>query len=361
MWEALLYPALFCWFIDTSLSFLFGWKARNITEYQKLAAYPHLYSFTSVKSVVHWFQIIRNGKFQMYDDEVQAPLSLANGAKYYKPAKYPTRNIRTPIVLLYGGSDSLVDIKVMLKELPKHTSALEIPHYEHLDFLWANDVHKLVFPHVLDALDFHSAGNKLKKEGNTLRTLKSPSLPTYSETERVPSLPRLPNDVDSNDDADDDSMDIERRRVFRAGHSPHSSSVVATPVTPRTQVAASLGSPESEVTAKMTHRPRPEGWWSSADDLPTLEDFPAPQDRAGSAAIARSVNNGISRIPVGYASKLSIGSPQSNASVGGDDGLELGPGRGSPARSLINMENANILGGNDGYSKTKAKRKSYQK
>jgi hypothetical protein len=128
--------------VDTSLRFLFNWSAVNILPEQKLAAYPHLYSYTSTKSVVHWFQIIRNGTFQMYDDEAPNPIT-SNRSKYYKVAKFPTKNIKTPIVLVYGGSDSLVDIKVMLKELPAHTIAKEIPHYEHLDFLWAESVHTL--------------------------------------------------------------------------------------------------------------------------------------------------------------------------------------------------------------------------
>ena len=118
----------------------------------QLAAYPHLYSFTSTKSVVHWFQIIRNKSFQMYDDDVQTPVSLTASDRYYKVAKFPTRNIKTPTVLVYGGSDSLVDIKVMLKELPRHTVAKGIPHFEHLDFLWAQEVDSLVFPHVFEAL-----------------------------------------------------------------------------------------------------------------------------------------------------------------------------------------------------------------
>lgn len=192
MWQAILYPPIFVRFIDMSLSFLFGWHARNITPHQKLAAYPHLFSFTSVKSVVHWFQIIRNGTFQMYDDEVQGPLSFSNGSKYYKVAKFPTRNIKTPIVLVYGGSDSLVDIKVMLKELPKHTVAQEIPHYEHLDFLWASDVNSQVFPHVIDALgSFAAPGHR--KMGSThfhttreSHTLLTPQPPSYSEDERSP-------------------------------------------------------------------------------------------------------------------------------------------------------------------------------
>lgn len=70
-WQSLLYPPVFCAAITTSLRWLFNWQSNNISPLQKLAAYPHLYSSASVKSVVHWFQIMRNAKFQMYDDDVQ--------------------------------------------------------------------------------------------------------------------------------------------------------------------------------------------------------------------------------------------------------------------------------------------------
>lgn len=170
MWQSILYPPIFVRLIDASLQFLFGWTASNITAHQKLAAYPHLYSYTSTKSVVHWFQIIRNGTFQMYDDD--APSLMSNKSKYYKVAKFPTRNIKTPIVLVYGGSDSLVDINVMLKELPRHTIAKEIAHYEHLDFLWASSVDQLVFPHVFEALDDYAgaAGEETTRKEKRFRS-----------------------------------------------------------------------------------------------------------------------------------------------------------------------------------------------
>lgn len=180
MWESLLYPPIFVRFIDLSLSFLFGWQTKNITPHQKLAAYPHLYSFASTKCVVHWFQIINGGVFQMFDDEVHGPMNASGGRRYYKVAKFPTRNIKTPVVLVYGGSDSLVDINIMLKELPKHTVAKEIPHYEHLDFLWASDVDKQVFPHVFDALEFHTSGKAKRLEAisdNYRHSLSTPVQP----------------------------------------------------------------------------------------------------------------------------------------------------------------------------------------
>lgn len=164
-WQSILYPPIFVRVIDMSLSFLFAWSCRNISSHQKLAAYPHLYSFTSTKSVVHWFQIIRNKSFQMYDDDSSPALSIGASDRYYKVAKFPTRNIKTPIVLVYGGSDSLVDIKAMLRELPKHTMAYEIPHFEHLDFLWAREVDRLVFPHVFNALRYYSHNDSNGRHG----------------------------------------------------------------------------------------------------------------------------------------------------------------------------------------------------
>jgi lysosomal acid lipase/cholesteryl ester hydrolase len=155
-WQSILYQPIFVRVIDTCLSFLFNWTCQNISPHQKLAAYPHLYSFTSTKSVVHWFQIIRNSSFQMYDDDSSQAFSIGASDRYYKVAKFPTRNIKTPILLVYGGCDPLVDIKLMLRELPRHTISVEIKHFEHLDFLWAQGVDKLVFPHVFRALEKYS-------------------------------------------------------------------------------------------------------------------------------------------------------------------------------------------------------------
>ncbi|CAK7274601.1 cholesterol esterase [Sporothrix epigloea] len=180
MWQSILYPPLFVHVIDVGLSFLFGWRTENIDTSQKLAAYAHLYSYTSTKSVVHWFQIIRTKLFQMYDDDVH-PL-LATHSKHTKVARYPTRNIKTPIVLIYGGSDSLVDIKAMLRELPSQTVATEIPHYEHLDFLWARDIDTRVFCHIFDALNSFRGAEHTKEEYARFHRARRTSLSASSYT-----------------------------------------------------------------------------------------------------------------------------------------------------------------------------------
>ena len=112
----------------------------------------------------------------MFDDDVQAPLSLGASDRYYKIAKFPTRNIKTPIVLLYGGSDSLVDVNVMQRQLPSHTITQEISHFEHLDFLWAQNVENLVFPYIFEALDRYAGRDHLDKCGLMYKSVESLSI-----------------------------------------------------------------------------------------------------------------------------------------------------------------------------------------
>ena len=310
MWQSILYPPIFVRLIDASLRFLFGWTAVNISPHQKLAAYPHLYSYTSTKSVVHWFQIIRNGVFQMYDDEAPNPIT-SNRSKYYKVAKFPTKNIKTPIVLVYGGSDSLVDINVMLKELPRHTIAKEIPHYEHLDFLWAQSVNELVFPHVYEALDEWAGSDGGSKKQDRWR---SPA--------RYRGL--LPGPDDAEDDESSSAPTALRAKKFsqntrriqydtaareHSSQSPRSSRLPkpSTPdhhrresSSPQTRPKITLRSPtadspapsldNSQLTTQTTSS-RPEGWWSS-DEIANTHPS-TPHNRSPSRASIDSTSSKI--------------------------------------------------------------------
>lgn len=304
MWQSILYPPIFVRLIDTSLKFLFGWTGNNITPHQKLASYPHLYSYTSTKSVVHWFQIIRNGVFQMYDDEAPSPLT-SNRTKYYKVAKFPTKNIKTPIVLVYGGSDSLVDINVMLRELPRHTIAKEIPHYEHLDFLWASSVDHLVFPHVFEALDEYAGsdntteprkGKRFRSPGRYRGLLpESGALPgpegddAGDESSSTPSALRarkvsqntrrisFSDQLDGNGPAAQSTPSQMSKiphlassyaaAVSERHHSPTQNTTTFPPPAARVPIHTVADSPvgsinASQITAQSSTS-RPEGWWSS--------------------------------------------------------------------------------------------------
>lgn len=146
-WQQIMYPPFFDTMIDISNYILFNWRAHNITKLQKLCSYAHLYSTTSVKTVVHWFQIIGSKKFHMYRDNA----SSIGGSTLIT---YPLKSIKIPIHLIYGTTDSLVDIDVMLSQLPtEKTTAQPVENHEHLDNIWGYDVKQKVFSHVLNYLD----------------------------------------------------------------------------------------------------------------------------------------------------------------------------------------------------------------
>lgn len=147
-WQKIMYPPLFDKVIDLSNYMLFNWKSFNISKLQKLSSYAHLYSTTSVKCVVHWFQVMSSKNFQMYFDTTTS--SSLSGVH---PVSYPLKNIQIPIHLIYGTTDSLVDIDVMRSQLPKRTTTMVPVHnHEHLDNLWGEDVFEAVFKQVLQYL-----------------------------------------------------------------------------------------------------------------------------------------------------------------------------------------------------------------
>lgn len=154
-WESVLDAKLYARIIDVACKVLFNWYGENITWPQKIAAYHHLYSFTSVKSVVHWFQIIRASSFNMFEDVINSPLD-PHLSRFASVTRYPTENIRTPIALIYGKIDSLVDIDEMLNTLPSSTVAFGVPGHEHLDLLWGDDCDTLVIPKIISLLQYYT-------------------------------------------------------------------------------------------------------------------------------------------------------------------------------------------------------------
>jgi len=100
---------------------------------------------------------MRHARFLMYDDDVYYMPSLhTRSVTGYRPAKFPTHNITTSIVLLYGDCDGLVDINKMLRELPRGRVEVRRLHgYEHLDVLWGKDIHHDVIPEVIYSLKKH--------------------------------------------------------------------------------------------------------------------------------------------------------------------------------------------------------------
>jgi len=163
-WQKILGSWYYRSVVDRSLVLLFDWKSSNITSNQKSIGYTHLFSPTSVKSVVHWLQIINNKRFQMYDEGLVSPLTTitSTSLKVHRVAPFPVQTISTPIYLIYGKSDMLIDIDPTRKALTscKEIDAIGIDTYEHMDVLWAKDVEEKVFTPVIERIDKYNKMNQ---------------------------------------------------------------------------------------------------------------------------------------------------------------------------------------------------------
>ncbi|KAF9972947.1 cholesterol esterase [Actinomortierella ambigua] len=168
-WQNLLHPTTYAAMIDSAVKFLFGWDCKAMTLVQKAVSYQHLYSFTSVRILVHWFQIIRTQYFQMYDD-VLPRVPYLSSTRGHTPHPFPTRQITTPIAIFYGDKDTLVDPKALLSDLPETVGVWEIPGYEHLDFLWAEGLDTYVYPHILQLLEGYSYNGHVSTKGSTFKS-----------------------------------------------------------------------------------------------------------------------------------------------------------------------------------------------
>ncbi|KAJ2784559.1 cholesterol esterase [Coemansia javaensis] len=206
-WINLLPRDMYVAALDTCVRLLFGWTMRNLSHETKCITYWHLYSYTSVKAIVHWMQIIHSGELQMYDEDPQTyrrvrppapasrPVVPGGGARRRRrlpappPARprrrrrtspearpagsaraeriraysalvpthwnnpYPIGRITTPILLFHGGSDSLSSVDALLDDIrDAPVQHVCFPDYEHMDFLWADSVGAMVYPKVLAAM-----------------------------------------------------------------------------------------------------------------------------------------------------------------------------------------------------------------
>ena len=97
---------------------------------------------------------MRNSSFHQYDDDDIVSRMASTATSNLE--RFPTQDIKTPMVLIYGDQDSLVDMPSMLAQLPDNVVSKRLEGYEHLDILWGKSVDVDVIPHVLAALDSHS-------------------------------------------------------------------------------------------------------------------------------------------------------------------------------------------------------------
>jgi len=152
-WRRVLSWQVYSWVIDFFLDFLFGWKAKNLDPKEKPLLYAHLYSYSSVKCLIHWFQITKSQNFQAFDDNITIK-ETTSYKSYVLPSYLPSR-IVCPMALFYGGQDTVPEMSWLLKQMPEGSFIHKEDTYEHLDFMWATTAPEVIDKKVVQLIKDH--------------------------------------------------------------------------------------------------------------------------------------------------------------------------------------------------------------
>ncbi|XP_042860066.1 gastric triacylglycerol lipase-like [Penaeus japonicus] len=109
----------------------------------------------STQTLFHFVQGFNSGRFQQYDWGKKGNM-LKYGTE--QPPEYDVSKIDLPVTLFWAGNDWLTgkeDISRLEKQLPQLQASYKVsnPVFSHLDFLWANDVHSLVYDKLFEVLN----------------------------------------------------------------------------------------------------------------------------------------------------------------------------------------------------------------
>ncbi|XP_055838134.1 lipase 1-like [Episyrphus balteatus] len=138
----------------TCIEAIFTIAGRDEDEFNEkmfpvvLGHYP---AGASAKQIKHFVQIIKTSRFAPYSYSVSKNLALY---KEHLPPKYDLSKVTVPVYLYYSLNDLLVqpsNVEELFKDLGKPVSKYLVPHKEfnHMDFLWASNVRKLLYDEVI--------------------------------------------------------------------------------------------------------------------------------------------------------------------------------------------------------------------
>jgi lysosomal acid lipase/cholesteryl ester hydrolase len=139
--------------VDTYF-FLFGDDSERLNKTLLPVYMAHLMAGTSTKSLNHYAQIIRSGKFREFD------YGHVKNMEHYgqsEPPDYNVKNIIAPISLQYGRGDLIVSpegVQHLSDQLPHLVAMVQAqpPNFNHIDFVLANDARPLIFDHILNLM-----------------------------------------------------------------------------------------------------------------------------------------------------------------------------------------------------------------
>jgi lysosomal acid lipase/cholesteryl ester hydrolase len=145
-------PRLFAFFVKQILATTFAWSSKNISSDNLIKYYQHVYSSSSVKIIVHWFQMLNAGGLCMFQPAAKGLFSKLNCIPNRKCLYYDVSIITAPVGVIAGGSDTLIAPLAAQEAIPNCVGTRIIPEFEHLEVIWADTFKETVFPHIMNFL-----------------------------------------------------------------------------------------------------------------------------------------------------------------------------------------------------------------
>eukprot|EP00741_Cyanophora_paradoxa_P005324 tig00000880_g5163.t1 len=138
-------------FCESVFFFICGFDEAGLNQTRVPVYASHSPAGTSVKNMVHWAQAVRTNLFQRYDYGAKGNLEKYGA---FSPPAYSLGAVprSVPLAFFTGGRDWLADPEDAARtraELPGVVFDFDVPEWDHLDFIWAVDAHRLVYPHVV--------------------------------------------------------------------------------------------------------------------------------------------------------------------------------------------------------------------
>ncbi|PRP79214.1 lysosomal acid lipase/cholesteryl ester hydrolase-like [Planoprotostelium fungivorum] len=122
---------------------------------------------TSVQNMAHWSQLVNTGTlgyFDFHDQEKNIRHYNSPNAPQYPLHEMKRSSGAPPMAFFTGSNDPLSDVtddKLLAQILPEDNKPvfwLNEPTYDHLDFVWGVDAHKLIYPDLLRLIKKYNPG-----------------------------------------------------------------------------------------------------------------------------------------------------------------------------------------------------------
>merc|ERR550519_983953 len=144
-------------FCSNILFMLVGFDSPQMNKTLTSAIMHHTPAGASTRTLLHYAQEINSGRFEGYDWGSKQKNEQHHGTE--TPPVYDLKDVTTPLAIHWGDNDWLAApsdlIRVIMdipNILPGMNHEIQLPSWNHLDFLWAIDADKYVYSKLLDDL-----------------------------------------------------------------------------------------------------------------------------------------------------------------------------------------------------------------